>query len=111
MTDELFEFDAMELAEQIKKGLVEASELLNASLARAKRLNTSLHAIVNFNTSQAKKLLDTTAPDTPLYGVPTLLKDLGAEAIDFRSHNGSRLYKDTFYSYDSAIFYAMELLL
>ena len=103
MIDELFECDAISLAKQIKTGIVEASDILSASIARAERLDTSLHAIVNFNISQAKKLLAKTALDTPLYGVPTLLKDLGAED-DFRSHNGSRLYKDTLYSYDSAIF-------
>ena len=111
MIDELFEFDAMELTQQIKKGFVEASELLSASIARAERLNPSIHAIVNFNTSQAKKLLDETALDTPLYGVPTLLKDLGAEAIDFHSHNGSRLYKDTFYSYDQRIHRLVVLMM
>ena len=90
MIDELFEFDAMELTEQIKKGFVEASELLSASIARAERLNPSIHAIVNFNTSQAKKLLDETALDT-LIRCSNSPQRLGAEAIDFRSHNGSRL--------------------
>ena len=56
MIDELFECDAISLTEQIKTGIVEASDMLSASIARAERLNTSLHAIVNFNTSQAKKL-------------------------------------------------------
>ena len=104
MIDELFECDAISLADQIKNGFVAASDILSASVARAERLNSSLNAIVNCNTSHAKKLLATTALDTPLYGVPTLLKDLGAEAIDFRSHNGSRLYHNTVYSYDSTIF-------
>jgi len=104
MIDELFECDAISLTDRIKTGFVEASDILSASVARAERLNSSLNAIVNFNTSHAKKLLATTALDTPLYGVPTLLKDLGAEAIDFCSHNGSRLYHNTVYSYDSTIF-------
>ena len=104
MIDELFECDAISLTDRIKTGFVEASDILSASVARAERLNSSLNAIVNFNTSHAKKLLATTALDTPLYGVPTLLKDLGAEAINFRSHNGSRLYHNTVYSYDSTIF-------
>lgn len=104
MIDELFECDAISLTDRIKSGFVEASDILSASVARAERLNSSLNAVVNFNTSHAKKLLATTALDTPLYGVPTLLKDLGAEAIDFRSHNGSRLYHNTVYSYDSTIF-------
>ena len=106
--DDLFECDAIALAEQIKVGGVAAADMLSASVARAERLNPSLHAVVNFNTPQAEKLLATTALDTPLYGVPTLLKDLGAEAIDFPSHNGSRLYQDTVYSYDSSIYQRMR---
>ena len=93
--DELFECDAIALAEQIKTGAVSASEMLEASLSRAERLNPSLHAIVNINTSKAKDLIAATEQSAPLYGVPTLLKDLGAEAIAFPSHNGSRLYRDT----------------
>ena len=102
--DELFECDAIALAEQIKTGAVSASEMLEASLSRAERLNPSLHAIVNINTSKAKDLIAATEQSAPLYGVPTLLKDLGAEAIDFPSHNGSRLYRDTVYSYDASIY-------
>jgi len=37
-----------------------------------------------------------------------LLKDLGAEAIAFPSHNGSRLYRDTVYKYDSSIYTRMR---
>ena len=48
MIDELFECDAISLTKQIKTGIVEASDILSASIARAERLNTSLHAIVNF---------------------------------------------------------------
>jgi amidase/6-aminohexanoate-cyclic-dimer hydrolase len=36
--------------------------------------------------------------------VPFLLKDLGAEAVDFPSNNGSRLTAGTVYARDSAIF-------
>ena len=102
--DEFFECDATGLTEHIKTGHVAAVDMLRASVARAERLNPSLHAVVNFNTPHAEKLLAATALNTPLFGVPTLLKDLGAEAINFPSHNGSRLYRDTVYSYDSTIF-------
>ena len=37
-------------------------------------------------------------------GVPFLLKDLGAEAVDFPSNNGSRLFANTRYAMDSAIY-------
>jgi amidase/6-aminohexanoate-cyclic-dimer hydrolase len=43
-------------------------------------------------------------PAGPFRGVPFLLKDLGAEARDFPSHNGSRLLRNTRYARDSAIY-------
>ena len=46
--------------------------------------------------------------DGPFRGVPFLIKDLGCEAGDFPSHNGSRLFANTRYSYDSAIFERMR---
>ncbi|MGB1918568.1 MAG: amidase [Candidatus Puniceispirillales bacterium] len=106
--DEYFECDAISLAEHIKKGAVSASDMLDASLSRAERLNPSIHAVVNINKSKAEQLIADTPKDAPLYGVPTLLKDLGAEAKDFPSHNGSRLYQNTVYSYDSSIYTRMQ---
>ncbi|GAB1364427.1 hypothetical protein MASR1M32_36630 [Rhodobacter sp.] len=35
--------------------------------------------------------------------MPFLLKDLGAEAVDYPGHNGSRLLRDTVWTRDSAI--------
>ena len=102
--DELFECDAMELAARIRAGEVTPQEMLEASLARAERLNPTLHAIVHIRKEKARELIGSTSAEAPLYGVPTLLKDLGAEARDFPSHNGSRLYRDTVYSYDSSIY-------
>jgi amidase/6-aminohexanoate-cyclic-dimer hydrolase len=43
-------------------------------------------------------------PDGPLHGVPFLLKDLGAEAVDFPSHNGSELFRNTRYARDSTLY-------
>src|SRR5690606_39470875 len=43
-------------------------------------------------------------PDGPLKGVPFLLKDLGAEAVDFPSNNGSKLFEGTVYGQDSALY-------
>ena len=34
-------------------------------------------------------------PPGPFRGVPFVLKDLGAEARDYPSHNGSRLFANT----------------
>jgi amidase/6-aminohexanoate-cyclic-dimer hydrolase len=52
----------------------------------------------------ARRYIAEGLPRGPLRGVPTLLKDLGCEAVDFPSHNGSRLYANTVYDGNSAIF-------
>ena len=106
--NELFECDATELAAHIASGAISAKDMLKASLARSRRINPALDAIVHEQPEVAEKLCDETPADAPLSGVPTLLKDLGAEAIAFPSHNGSRLYRDTVYKYDSSIYTRMR---
>jgi amidase len=106
--NELFECDATELAAHIASGAISAKDMLKASLARSRRINPALDAIVHEQPEVAEKLCDETPADAPLSGVPTLLKDLGVEAIAFPSHNGSRLYRDTVYKYDSSIYTRMR---
>jgi len=106
--NELFECDATELAAHIASGAISAKDMLKASLARSRRINPALDAIVHEQPEVAEKLCDETPADAPLSGVPTLLKDLGAEAIAFPSYNGSRLYRDTVYKYDSSIYTRMR---
>jgi len=104
VTDFFFECDATALAEHIAAGEIDPAALLQASMDRARRLNPRLNAVVHMQPETAIRLLGETSRDAPFFGVPTLLKDLGAEAIDFPSHNGSRLYRDTIYSYNASIY-------
>ncbi len=106
--NEFFECDATDLAAHIASGAISAKDMLKASLARSKRLNPALDAVVHEQPEVAEQLCDETPADAPLSGVPTLLKDLGAEAKAFPSHNGSRLYRDTVYPYDSSIYTRMR---
>ena len=99
-----FECDAIDLAAHIAAGAVDAQNLLTASIARAQRLNPALNAIIGIQPETAARLAAETASAAPLYGVPTLLKDLGAEAIDFPSSSGARLYADTKHATDSSIY-------
>ena len=97
-------FDATGLAALVASGDVTPDELLDAALARVMALNPQLNAVVNLNEAAARRLIRRGLPDGPLRGVPFLLKDLGAEAVDFPAHNGSRLLAKTRYSGDSAIY-------
>lgn len=97
-------FDATGLAELVARNDVTPTELLDCALARAEALNPRLNALVHLLPDTARRLIADGLPAGPLHGVPFLLKDLGAEAIDFPSHNGSRLFADTRFSYDSALY-------
>ena len=96
--------DATDLAALVACGQVSATELLDAALAATARLNPALNAVVLLQQDAARRAIAAGLPPGPFRGVPFLLKDLGCEAVDFPSHNGSRLFADTRYTGDSAIF-------
>ena len=102
------ENDATGLAALVAKGKVSADELLDEALARVAARNPAINAVVLVQEDVARKSIAKGLPEGPFRGVPFLLKDLGAEAIDFPTHNGSRLSANTRYSYDSEIFKRMR---
>lgn len=100
--------DATALAHAVASGGVSAEELLDEALARVDAFNPDLNAVVLVQEDVARRSIRYGLPGGPFRGVPFLLKDLGAEAIDFPSHSGSNLFRDTRYSYDSAIWERMR---
>ena len=95
--------DATALAEMVAAGEVSASELLDAALAAVEARNPAINAVVQMQEGAARKAIAAGLPRGPFRGVPFLLKDLGAEAVDYPGHNGSRLLRDTVWGRDSAI--------
>ena len=100
--------DATDLATLVASSQTSATELLDAALAATARLNPALNAVVLVQEEAARRAIAAGLPHGPFRGVPFLLKDLGAEAVDFPSHNGSRLFADTRYRRNSAIFERMR---
>lgn len=96
--------DATELAGLVAKGEVTPSELLDAALEAVAERNGAINAVVLLQEGAARKTIAEGLPAGPFRGVPFLIKDLGIEAKDFPSHNGSRLLANTRYSGDSSIF-------
>lgn len=96
--------DAVGLADAVKRGDVRPDELLDEALARAERVDPHIHALTMLRPETARRLIAEGLPDGPLKGVPFLLKDLGAEAVDYPANNGSRLTANTTYAMDSAIY-------
>lgn len=100
--------DATALAALVAKGEVTPEELLDTALARVEALNPKLNAVVHLREDVARRAIAAGLPEGPFRGVPCLLKDLGAEAVDFPTHSGSRLTADTQWKFDSEIFLRMR---
>lgn len=104
MIGDLGATDATDLAGLVAKGDVTPGELLDAALAAVEACNPAINAVVLLNEPAARRAIAEGLPHGPFRGVPFLIKDLGCEAKDFPSHNGSRLLRNTTYPCDSAIF-------
>ncbi|MGB8812187.1 MAG: amidase family protein, partial [Paracoccaceae bacterium] len=100
--------DATDLALLVARGEVTPDALLDAALAAVATLNPKLNAVVLVQEPVARAAIAQGLPQGPFRGVPFLIKDLGCEAVDFPSHNGSRLLANTTYSRDSAIYSRMR---
>lgn len=96
-------YDALGLAELVEKGEVTPAELLESALARMEAVNPTINAIAVQAVDAAAKTIAQGPPEGPFSGVPFLLKDLGAAAVDYPSHLGSRLFADTRYAVDSEL--------
>lgn len=96
--------DATALAGLVARREVSPDELLTAALAAVAERNPALNAVVLLQEDAARASIARGLPQGPFRGVPFLLKDLGCEAVEFPSHNGSRLLANTTYSRNSAIF-------
>jgi amidase len=97
------EYDALGLAELVKRKEVSPAELLDTAIARAERLNPKLNAIVHPAHDQGRAAIARGLPQGPFTGVPFLLKDLGCEAIGYPTHSGSRFFADYQWTLDSEI--------
>ncbi|MCZ7596959.1 MAG: amidase family protein [Gammaproteobacteria bacterium] len=102
--DAFEDHDALGLAALVWAGDVTPGELLDAALVRAGALNGSLNALVLLQEDVARRHIREGLPQGPFSGVPFLLKDLGAEAVEFPSHCGSKLLAGTRYARNSSLF-------
>ncbi|NJO36213.1 MAG: amidase, partial [Rhodospirillales bacterium] len=96
-------YDAIGLAELVKRKQVSPTDLVDTAIARAERLNPKLNAIVHPAHDQARAAIARGLPDGPFTGVPFLLKDLGCEAVGYATHSGSRFFADYQWTVDSEI--------
>ena len=82
--------DAVGLAQLVKKGDVAAGELLQVAIDRATATQPLLNFMAQDCADRAQAQLSRPLPDSPLAGVPFLVKDLGIDIAGVRTGSGSR---------------------
>jgi amidase len=86
-------YDAVGLAELVRKKDVTASELLDEAIARTERVDPQINAVVVRHYDYAERQIEKGLPDGPFTGVPFLLKDLDLLA-GTRTTSGATVLKD-----------------
>jgi len=87
------EHDALGLGELVRRGEVDAAELLEAAVARMEARNPELNAVVFEWIDRARAWAEEAGREGPFSGVPFLLKNLGSGLEDTPLTNGSRLFE------------------
>src|SRR5271157_1610450 len=85
-------YDAVGLAELVRKREVSASELLAEARERCDRVNPKLNAVVFRLDADAERAASAADADRPFAGVPFLVKDLGPPLAGAPLTCGSRLF-------------------
>jgi amidase len=88
-------YDALGLAELVRRGRVTAGELLEAAIERVEALNGVVNAVVMRLYDHGRQAIDAGLPDGPFTGVPFLLKDLTANLAGVRMTRGSKFFADS----------------
>jgi Asp-tRNA(Asn)/Glu-tRNA(Gln) amidotransferase A subunit family amidase len=92
--DEYEQYDALGLAELVRRGKVRPEELLEAAIARVEARNPVVNAVVMPLYDHARRAIADGLPDGPFRGVPFLMKDLTAPVGGVPMTRGSRFFAD-----------------
>ncbi len=87
-------YDALGLAELVRKKKVSSAELCEEAIRRIEKLNPALNAVVTPMYDIARRAAAKPLPKGPFTGVPFLLKDLHQQYGGARMTAGSRAYRD-----------------
>src|SRR3984893_622563 len=86
-------YDAVGLADLVRKKYVTARELLDEAIMRTGKVDPQINAVVVKHHDYAQRQIDRGLPDGPFTGVPLLLKDL--EFLEGTlTTSGASIYKD-----------------
>jgi Asp-tRNA(Asn)/Glu-tRNA(Gln) amidotransferase A subunit family amidase len=96
-------YDALGLAELVKRKDVTAGELLDSAVAAVEQANPAVNAVVTRMYDQARRAIAAGLPAGPFTGVPYLLKDLGAYYAGVPSTGGSNFFRDFVPDHDAEL--------
>jgi amidase len=95
-------YDAMGLAQLVRKKQVSAGELLDEAVARTAKIDPQINAVVVKHYDYARGQIDKGLPDGPFTGVPFLLKDLDV-LEGTRTTSGASVYEDNVADHTSTL--------
>ena len=87
------DYDALGLAELVRRGEVSATDLVEEAIARVERVNPKLNAVVTSMYVQARAMAQEPLGDGVFAGVPFVLKDLILAVPGVPTQSGSRYYR------------------
>jgi Asp-tRNA(Asn)/Glu-tRNA(Gln) amidotransferase A subunit family amidase len=88
------QYDALGLADLVRRGKVTPGELLEAAIERVEARNPAVNAVVMKLYDYGRKAIVDGLPDGPFRGVPYLMKDLTASVAGVRMTRGSKFFAD-----------------
>ena len=88
------QYDALGLAELVRRKEVTAGELLEAAIERVEARNPAVNAVTMKLYDHGRNAI-TGLPDGPFSGVPFLMKDLTSPIAGVCMTRGSRFFADT----------------
>lgn len=91
---EYISYDAVGLAELVRRGELSPLELIEAAIERIEAVNPRLNAVIHRMSDQARAVVRQGVPDGPFGGVPFLVKDLISTVAGEPFRCGSRFLRD-----------------
>jgi amidase len=97
-------YDALGMAELVRRGELSPSQLVEEAIARIERLNPGLNAVIHTMYERGRREAEAGPPDGPFRGVPFLIKDLVAMVAGEPMRAGSRFLRDFVPDHDTELF-------
>src|SRR3954471_10101909 len=89
------QYDALGLAELVRRREVSPAELLDAAIERVEARNPAVNAVTMKLYAYGKQAIADGLPDGPFRGVPFLMKDLTSPVAGVPMTRGSKFFADT----------------